>query len=83
MRIISLCSFWAVNHVASFCHVVAQMIIMNEIILSYGATHYCSFTKLHVMDGSALKHFKYPDNKNALEGIIRCHMHAFIFLTCI
>ena len=34
-----------------------------------------------VMDGSALKHFKYPDYKNALEGIFRCHMHAFIFST--
>ena len=34
-----------------------------------------------VMDGSALKHFKHPDYKNALEGSFRCHMHAFIFLT--
>ena len=32
MRIISLGRFWAVNHVAGFCHVVAQM-IMNEMIL--------------------------------------------------
>ena len=33
------------------------------------------------MDGSALKHFKHPDYKNALEGIPRCHMHAFTSLT--
>ena len=33
-----------------------------------------------VMDGSALKDFKHPDYKNALEGTFRCHMHAFIFL---
>ena len=26
-----------------------------------------------VMDGSALKHFKHPDYKNALEGTFRCH----------
>ena len=36
MRIISLCSFWAVNQIAGFCHVVAQMIMMNEMILSRG-----------------------------------------------
>ena len=33
------------------------------------------------MDESALKHFKHPDYKNALEGTPRCHMHAFISLT--
>ena len=42
MRIISLGSFWAVNLVAGFCHAIAQMIMINEMILSYGgATHYC------------------------------------------
>ena len=42
MRIISLGSFWAVNLFAGFfCHAIAQMIIMNEMILSYGgATPY-------------------------------------------
>ena len=33
------------------------------------------------MDGSALKHFKHPDYKNALKESPRCHMHAFISLT--
>ena len=41
MRIISQGSFWVVNHVAGFCHVVAQKIMMDEMILSYGATLYC------------------------------------------
>ena len=51
------------------------MIMMNEIILSYGATHYCLLLQniFHsqnslVIDGSALEHFKHPDYKNALEG---------------
>ena len=29
------------------------------------------------MDGSALKHFKHPDYKNALEGTPRCNMHGY------
>ena len=33
IRIISLCRFWAVNTDARFCHVQAQMIMMNEMIL--------------------------------------------------
>ena len=43
MRIISLGSFSAINLVAGFCHaILAQMIMMNEMILSYGgATHHC------------------------------------------
>ena len=88
MRIISLGRFWAVNHVACFCHVVVQMIMMNEMILWYGATHTLLIAskqffihKTLDMDGSALKHFKHPDCKNALERTPRCHMHAFIFLT--
>ena len=64
------------------------MIMMNELILSYGATHKsnCFKNNFHsqnslVMDGSALKHFKHPDYKNALEGTFRFHMHTFILLT--
>ena len=40
MRIIKLGSCWAFNHVAGFCHVVAHMIMINEMILSFGATRY-------------------------------------------
>ena len=61
---------------------------MNEMIVSYCALHItvncfktCFIRKTLDMDGSALKHFKHPDYKNALEGSSRCHMHAFISLT--
>ena len=69
-----------------FCHVVAQMIMMNELILVQHITVNCFQNNFHsqnslVMDGSALKHFKHPDYKNALEGTFGCHMHAFTFLT--
>ena len=64
------------------------MIMMNELILSYSATHNCLLLQklFHsqnslVMDGSDLKHCKHPDYKTALEGTFRCQMHAFIFLT--
>ena len=40
MKIITPGSFWQVDHVAGFCHVIAHMIMMNE-MLSYGTTHYC------------------------------------------
>ena len=62
------------------------MIMINEMILSYGATHYCLlFQKdFHsqnsiVIDGSALKDFKHTDYKIALEGTVICHMHVYIF----
>ena len=64
------------------------MIMINEMILSSGPTHYCLLLQnmFHSqnsldMDGSALKHFKHPVYRNALEGTPRCHMHAFISLT--
>ena len=58
------------------------MIMMNEIIVSYCALHITvNCFKTLDMDGSALKHFKHPDYKNALEGSSRCHLHAFISLT--
>ena len=75
MRIICLGSFWSVNHVAGFCHVVAKIIMMNEMILPYGATHYCQLLQkdFHsqnfiVMDGSALKDFKLTDYKKSIRG---------------
>ena len=62
--------------------------MMNEMILSYCVLHItvncskiCFIHKTLDMDGSALKHLKHPDYKNALEGSSRCHMHAFISLT--
>ena len=79
MRIISLGSFWAVNHFAGFCHVVAQMIMINETLLLIASKNIFHSQNCLVMDGSALKHFKHPGYKNALEGTFRCHMHAFIF----
>ena len=62
MTIISVGSFWAVNHVGGFCLVLAQieMIMINEMILSYAAnvTVNCFKNNFHsqnslVMDGSA------------------------------
>ena len=75
MRIFSLSRFCPVKHVAGFFHVVAQKIMMNEMILSYGATHYCQLPQniFHSqnsldMDGSALKHLKHPDYKKCIRG---------------
>ena len=81
MRIISLCRFWAVNTNARFCHVEAQMIIMDEMIcnLVQNISVNCFKNIFHsqnslVIDGCALKHFKHPDYKNALGGTFRYHM---------
>ena len=86
MRIISLGTFLAVNHVAGFCNVVAQMIMINEMLchMVQHITVNCFKNIFHsqnclVMDGSSSKHFKHPDYKNALEGTFRCHMQACIF----
>ena len=68
------------------------MIMMNELIMVQHITVNCFKNNFHsqnslVMDVSALKHFKHPDYKNALEGTFRCHNYvcikkiAFIFLT--
>ena len=53
IRSSSLGSFWAVNYVAGFCH-VAKMIMMNEMILSYGATHYRKLLQKHFSFKSSL-----------------------------
>ena len=55
-----------------FCHMV------QHITINCFKNNFYSQNSL-VKDGSALKHLKHPDYKNALEGTFRCHMHAFIF----